>query len=53
VVARESDPRVVEALKKRYSFEEWYKTRKREAAEKVSWEQLDRESNGDEDGTEA
>jgi len=25
VAARESDPRVVEALKKRYSFEEWYK----------------------------
>ena len=24
VAARESDPRVVEALKKRYSFEEWY-----------------------------
>jgi hypothetical protein len=23
--ARESDPRVVEALKKRYSFEEWHK----------------------------
>ena len=29
-----------------------YKTRKREAAEKVSWEQLDLESNGDGDGTE-
>ena len=26
VAARESDPRVVEALKKRYSFEEWYKS---------------------------
>ena len=25
VAATESDPRVVEALKKRYSFEEWYK----------------------------
>ena len=25
VAAKESDPRVVEALKKRYSFEEWYK----------------------------
>ena len=25
VAARESDPRVIEALKKRYSFEEWYK----------------------------
>jgi hypothetical protein len=25
VAARESDMRVVEALKKRYSFEEWYK----------------------------
>ena len=25
VAARESDPRVVEALKKRYSIEEWYK----------------------------
>ena len=25
VAARESDPRVVEALKKRYSFDEWYK----------------------------
>jgi hypothetical protein len=24
VAAKESDPRVVEALKKRYSFEEWY-----------------------------
>ena len=23
--ATESDPRVVEALKKRYSFDEWYK----------------------------
>ena len=29
-----------------------HKTRKREAAEKVSWEQLDLESNGDGDGTE-
>ena len=26
VAATESDPRVVEALKKRYSFEEWYKS---------------------------
>ena len=26
VAARESDPRVVEALKKRYSFDEWYKS---------------------------
>ena len=26
VAARESDSRVVEALKKRYSFEEWYKS---------------------------
>ena len=25
VAATESDPRIVEALKKRYSFEEWYK----------------------------
>lgn len=25
VAATESDPRVVESLKKRYSFEEWYK----------------------------
>ena len=25
VAAKESDPRIVEALKKRYSFEEWYK----------------------------
>ena len=25
VAARESDPRIAEALKKRYSFEEWYK----------------------------
>ena len=25
VAVKESDPRVVEALKKRYSFEEWYK----------------------------
>ena len=25
-LAEESDPRVVEALKKRYSFEEWYKS---------------------------
>ena len=25
VAAREADPRVVEALRKRYSFEEWYK----------------------------
>lgn len=25
VAARESDPRIVEALRKRYSFEEWYK----------------------------
>jgi hypothetical protein len=24
VAARESDPRIVEALRKRYSFEEWY-----------------------------
>ena len=26
IAATESDPRVVEALKKRYSFEEWYKS---------------------------
>ena len=26
VAATESDPRIVEALKKRYSFEEWYKS---------------------------
>ena len=26
VAATESDPRVVEALKKRYSFDEWYKS---------------------------
>ena len=26
VAAKESDPRIVEALKKRYSFEEWYKS---------------------------
>jgi hypothetical protein len=26
VAVKESDPRVVEALKKRYSFEEWYKS---------------------------
>ena len=25
VAATESDPRIIEALKKRYSFEEWYK----------------------------
>ena len=25
VAAKESDPRIVEALKKRYSIEEWYK----------------------------
>ncbi len=28
VAATESDPRVVEALKKRYSFDEWYKSAK-------------------------
>ena len=26
VAAKESDPRVVEALKKKYSIEEWYKS---------------------------
>ena len=26
VAATESDPRIIEALKKRYSFEEWYKS---------------------------
>ena len=46
---------LIERQKRRdsVSVSHQYKTRKREAAEKVSWEQLDNESNGDEDGTEA
>lgn len=52
---RLTEQELIERQKRRdsVSVNHQHKTRKREAAEKVSWEQLDLESNGDEDGTEA
>lgn len=52
---RLTEQELIERQKRRdsVSLSHRHKTRKREAAEKVSWEQLDLESNGDEDGTEA
>lgn len=52
---RLTEQELIERQKRRdsVSVSHQHKTRKREAAEKVSWEQLDHEFNGEEDGTEA